>query len=201
MRYVRAHCGSRAPKLMRRSGRSKRVWIAFGVAVSMLPSPTSWAQGASDGVAVELVVRALALVDSPYRYGGRTPAGFDCSGFVGYVFAEASGLVLPRRSEDIVRLGDPLERERLVAGDLVFFNTLGRRYSHVGIYIGDGRFVHAPARGGRVRVERIGDPYWRARYNAARRLGPLQPAPGASSVVQAFGTPTVDTEPELRITP
>lgn len=169
----------------------------------MLPSSAPWAQDTpDDGVAAELVVRALALVDTPYRYGGRTPAGFDCSGFVGYVFAEASGLVLPRRSEDIVRVGDPLERDRLVAGDLVFFNTLGRRYSHVGIYIGDGRFVHAPARGGRVRVERISDPYWRARYNAARRLGPVQPALAAYSVMQsAPPTQTADAAPEERITP
>jgi hypothetical protein len=192
-------------KLMRRSGRLKPVWIAFGIAVSMLPSSAPWAQGGADGVAAERVVRALALVDTPYRYGGRTPAGFDCSGFVGYVFAEASGMVLPRRSEDIVRVGDPLERDRLVAGDLVFFNTLGRRYSHVGIYIGDGRFVHAPARGGRVRVERISDPYWRARYNAARRLGPVQPALVANSAVQAVqvapAAPPTAAEPEERITP
>jgi cell wall-associated NlpC family hydrolase len=189
-------------KLMRRSGRLKRVWIAFGVAVSMLSSPPSRAQDAPDGVAAELVVRALALVDTPYKYGGRTPAGFDCSGFVGYVFAEASGLVLPRRSEDIVRVGDPLERDRLVAGDLVFFNTLGRRYSHVGIYIGEGRFVHAPARGGRVRVERISDPYWRARYNAARRFGSVQPALVANSAVQAApAAPPTAAEPEERITP
>ncbi len=168
----------------------------------MLPSAPSWAEVTPDGVAAELVVRALALVDSPYRYGGRTPAGFDCSGFVGYVFTEAAGMVLPRRSEDIVRVGDPLERNSLVAGDLVFFNTLGRRYSHVGIYIGDGRFVHAPARGGRVRVERISDPYWRARYNAARRLGPIQPALVANSGLQAVtGTTAIEAEPELRITP
>jgi cell wall-associated NlpC family hydrolase len=189
-------------KLMRRSGRLKRVWIAFGVTVSMLPTLPSWAEDAPDGGAAELVVRALALVDTPYRYGGRTPAGFDCSGFVGFVFAEAAGLVLPRRSEDIVRVGDPLERDRLIAGDLVFFNTLGRRYSHVGIYIGDGRFVHAPARGGRVRVEQISDPYWRARYNAARRLGPIQPALVANSGVQAASaTPLTDAQPEERITP
>jgi cell wall-associated NlpC family hydrolase len=166
----------------------------------MLPGAHSSAQTAIDGAAVELVVRALALVDSPYRYGGRTPAGFDCSGFVGYVFSEAAGLVLPRRSEDIVRVGDPLELTSLEAGDLVFFNTLGRRYSHVGIYIGDGRFVHAPTRGGRVRVERITDPYWRARYNAARRIGSVRPAQVASSTLPAAAA-TIEAEPELRITP
>jgi cell wall-associated NlpC family hydrolase len=167
----------------------------------MLLGSTSLAQVTTDGLAADLVVRALALVNSPYRYGGRTPAGFDCSGFVGYVFAEAAGLILPRRSEDIVRIGDPLERERLQAGDLVFFNTLGRRYSHVGIYIGDGRFVHAPARGGRVRVEHISDPYWRARYNAARRFGVVQPAQMASAGLPAVAaSAAIEAEPE-RITP
>jgi cell wall-associated NlpC family hydrolase len=167
----------------------------------MLLASPSLAQTTDDSLAADLVVRALALVNSPYRYGGRTPAGFDCSGFVGYVFAEAAGLILPRRSEDIVRVGDPLERDRLVAGDLVFFNTLGRRYSHVGIYIGDGRFVHAPARGGRVRVERISDPYWRARYNAARRLGPVQPALVANAGVKVAPAAPAIEAPEERITP
>ena len=167
----------------------------------MLLGSASSAQVTTDGLAADLVVRALALVNSPYRYGGRTPDGFDCSGFVGYVFAEAAGLILPRRSEDIVRIGDPLERERLLAGDLVFFNTLGRRYSHVGIYIGDGRFVHAPARGGRVRVEQISDPYWRARYNAARRLGVVQPAQIANAGLPAVAASAAkEAEPE-RITP
>ena len=118
------------------------------------------------------MLRALALVNAPYRYGGRTPAGFDCSGFVGYVFAETAGVALPRRSEEISRLGESLSADQLAAGDLVFFNTLGRPYSHVGIYVGDGRFIHAPARRGRVRVESIADPYWAVRFNGARRLFP-----------------------------
>lgn len=146
---------------------------------------------ADSGAAVgaDVVVSALALLGSPYRYGGRTPAGFDCSGFVGYVYGETLGVTLPRRSEEIGRVGTELKREALVPGDLVFFNTLGRRYSHVGIFIGDGRFVHAPARGGRVRVERLADPYWNARYNGARRPDAsavhtqlvviIEPAPGA----------------------
>lgn len=167
----------------------------------LLGSPCP-AQTTNDALSADLVVRALALVNSPYRYGGRTPAGFDCSGFVGYVFAEAAGLVLPRKSEDIVRVGDPLERDGLAAGDLVFFNTLGRRYSHVGIYIGEGRFVHAPARGGRVRVERISDPYWRARYNAARRLGSVEPAQMVTAGPSADSAHvTIEAEPEQRITP
>lgn len=127
------------------------------------------AAGTVPSSSAEVVVGALALIGSPYRYGGRTPAGFDCSGFVGYVYGETLGVSLPRRSEEMVRSGTELERGALAPGDLVFFNTLGRRFSHVGIYIGDGRFVHAPARGGRVRVERMSDPYWAGRYNGARR--------------------------------
>jgi len=117
----------------------------------------------------DVVLQALALLDTPYRYGGRSPDGFDCSGLVSYVYGQATGLVLPRRSEDMSRVGAELERNALAPGDLVFFNTLGRRYSHVGIYIGEGSFIHAPARRGRVRVERL-DAYWLARYNGARRL-------------------------------
>ncbi len=119
---------------------------------------------------VRLCCARWRFVSAPYRYGGRTPAGFDCSGFVGYVFAETAGVALPRRSEEMSRLGESLPSGQWAAGDLVFFNTLGRPYSHVGIYVGDGRFIHAPARRGRVRVESIADPYWAVRFNGARRL-------------------------------
>jgi hypothetical protein len=146
----------------------------------------------------DVVVRAMALLDTPYRYGGRTPAGFDCSGFVGYVVAESSGLLLPRRSEEQSRLGEELARKDLLPGDLVFFNTLGRRFSHVGIYIGDGQFVHAPARRGRVRVESLDDRYWSARYNGARRLGP---APLTARNEIEVRLPAVSVDADVRITP
>jgi len=142
-------------------------------------------------------MRAVALIDAPYRYGGRTPAGFDCSGFVGHVFRESVGVELPRRSQDLSLLGTAVQRDELEAGDLVFFNTLGRRYSHVGVYLGDGRFVHAPARGGRVRIERLTDRYWVARYNGARRLVILQSGPQIASAVELG----VEREGEHRITP
>ena len=119
----------------------------------------------------DIVVRALTLIDTPYRYGGSTPAsGFDCSGLVRYVFQSVGALTLPRRSEDIGKLGESITRSQLEPGDLVFFDTLSRAYSHVAIYIGDGRFLHAPARGGRVRIEALDDRYWRTRFNGARRF-------------------------------
>jgi cell wall-associated NlpC family hydrolase len=152
-------------------------------------------------LASELVVRSLALVDTPYRYGGRTPTGFDCSGFVGYVFAEATGVSLPRRTEEIWRVGDRVSRTELAVGDLVFFNTLGRRFSHVGIYIGDGVFVHAPARGGRVRAERLTDAYWEARYNGARRIAALQPEPQLAEASAVATTAAAEAAVEARITP
>ncbi len=119
----------------------------------------------------DIVVRALTLIDTPYRYGGSTPAsGFDCSGLVRFVFQSVGAPQLPRRSEDIGKLGEPITRSQLEPGDLVFFNTLARAYSHVAIYIGEGRFLHAPARSGRVRIEGLDDRYWRARFDGARRF-------------------------------
>jgi len=125
----------------------------------------------------DIVVRALAQIDIPYRYGGSTPAvGFDCSGLVRYVYGTVAGRELPRRSEEMVKLGDSISRSQLEPGDLVFFNTLARAYSHVAIYIGDGRFLHAPARGGKVRIEALDDRYWTSRFNGARRLLAAVPA-------------------------
>jgi cell wall-associated NlpC family hydrolase len=164
----------------------------FATAAPLLPP---------EALTSELVVRSLALVDTPYRYGGRTPAGFDCSGFVGYVFAESAGVSLPRRTEEIWRVGDRVARSELAVGDLVFFNTLGRRFSHVGIYIGDGVFVHAPARGGRVRVERLTDTYWEARYNGARRMPALQPGPQFAGASAAATAAAAEASIEVRITP
>jgi cell wall-associated NlpC family hydrolase len=119
----------------------------------------------------EVVIRALALIGTPYRYGGEDPVrGFDCSGLVRHVYREGAGLDLPRRSEDMGRVGTPVSRQALVPGDLLFFNTLARPYSHVAIYIGDGRFVHAPTSKGVVRVESLDQHYWLSRYDGARRV-------------------------------
>ena len=112
---------------------------------------------------------AVEMVGRPYRYGGFTPAGFDCSGLVHYSFAR-SGLRVPRDTDSLRRLGDDLHLEELTRGDLVFFDQEGKKSSHVGIYLGDGRFVHAPSTGGKVRVDRIDSPYWRMHLNEARRV-------------------------------
>ncbi len=164
-------------------------------------SPSATAQELAAGASTEVVLRALTLVDAPYRYGGRSPSGFDCSGFVGYVFSESAALALPRRSEDIFRVGQALDRSELAPGDLVFFNTLGRRYSHVGIYVGEGRFVHAPARRGRVRVEQLAESYWASRFNGARRIQGVQPSQLATALASPAPSAAVEAALELRITP
>ena len=119
----------------------------------------------------KLIADALDLVGIRYRRGGNdAETGFDCSGFVGYVFRERLGLELPRTSRDISRAGDPVEKSELAPGDLVFFNTDGTGASHVGIYIGDGQFVHPAASVQRVIVDRLDSPYYVARYLGARRV-------------------------------
>ncbi len=123
------------------------------------------------GVGAEVVMQALANVGKPYRWGGASPEdGFDCSGLVAHVYEDAVGMTLPRTSRQMSQRGSKVSRKRLTAGDLVFFNTSRRAYSHVGIYIGKGRFVHAPSTGSLVRVERMSNRYWSNRYNGARRL-------------------------------
>lgn len=119
----------------------------------------------------ELVLRALSLVGVPYKYGGQSPdTGFDCSGLVHYVFNEVWGVALPRRSQDMSRFGSAIARHDLAPGDLVFFDTLREPYSHVGIYLGNHKFVHAPSSGGRVEVVAMTHRYWLRRYNGARRI-------------------------------
>jgi len=114
---------------------------------------------------------ALDLIGIRYRRGGSTPeGGFDCSGFVGHVFREGLGLFLPRTARELSQSGEPIAKTELQPGDLVFFNTMRRTFSHVGIYLGDNLFVHAPRTGGRVRVEDMTGRYWDRRFNGARRV-------------------------------
>jgi cell wall-associated NlpC family hydrolase len=121
--------------------------------------------------AEELVFYALAFLDVKYRYGGTDPeSGWDCSGFVSHVFKNAVGVTLPRTSAAMSERGEPIGRAELRPGDLVFFNTLNRAYSHVGIYIGENRFVHAPSRGKSVQISAMDAAYWTQRFNGGRRI-------------------------------
>lgn len=117
----------------------------------------------------EVVLYAMGLIDTGYRFGGKNPeAGLDCSGMVSYIYAKAAGLKVSGSAAEIARQGRSIAREALRPGDLVFFNTRNAPFSHVGIYIGDNRFVHAPSSTGRVRVDRMGVGYFAQRYEAAR---------------------------------
>jgi len=121
--------------------------------------------------ASSVALQALAHLGTPYRVGGLSPqTGFDCSGLVAYVYREGAGLALPRNTFDLSVLGQPVERGALRPGDLVFYNTQRREYSHVGIYLGEDRFIHAPTSGGEVRVESLRAGYWVRRYSGARRV-------------------------------
>ncbi len=123
--------------------------------------------------AQQLVNQGMRYLGIPYRFGGTSPeSGLDCSGLVQNVFRNAVGLDLPRTAREMAGLGERVTRSELQPGDLVFFNTMRRAFSHVGIYLGDGQFLHAPSRGGAVRVESMGTGYWAQRFNGARRLLP-----------------------------
>jgi cell wall-associated NlpC family hydrolase len=121
--------------------------------------------------ASHVALQALAYIGVPYRAAGLSPqTGFDCSGLVAYAYREAAGLSLPRNTFDLSRLGVAIEPGALRPGDLVFYNTQQREFSHVGIYLGEDRFIHAPSSGGEVRVESLRAGYWVQRYNGARRV-------------------------------
>jgi len=140
---------------------------------------------AADGAAQEkdppsgriqaLLQRAQGLLGTPYRWGGTSPeSGFDCSGLVSYVFRTALGIELPRVSREMAGNGTQIERAALAAGDLVFFGRRGKRVDHVGIYVGDGQFVHAPRTGRDVTVSRLDTGYWAGRFLQARRVEGLE---------------------------
>jgi cell wall-associated NlpC family hydrolase len=120
----------------------------------------------------EVLMRAIGLVGTPYRYGGNTPeGGFDCSGLVGYVFRDAAARALPRSTAGLVAMRAPAVGSlELAPGDLVFFSPGGGAASHIGIFVGEGRFVHAPSSGGTVRLDRLDADYWRRSFVAARRV-------------------------------
>ncbi|QPF74605.1 C40 family peptidase [Roseateles sp. DAIF2] len=122
--------------------------------------------------ASELVLASMNFLGVPYKRGGNTAEnGFDCSGFTRHIFEMSVGLVLPRRADEQAKLSSlmPIKKDELKPGDLVFFNTMRRTFSHVGIYVGEGKFIHSPRAGGKVRVEDMRDAYWAKRFTGARR--------------------------------
>jgi len=129
------------------------------------------ADGVAESVAQTVVDTALGAIGVPYRMGGSDPkVGFDCSGLVNYVYRKTLGMTLPRTSRQLAGVGAAIEREELRPGDLVFFNTRGAPNSHVGIYLGDSRFIHAPRARTLVRIDSLEDPAYARRYDGARRV-------------------------------
>ena len=156
--------------------------ITFVVAAALLsacassPPPTPVVSASFEQFAPaadDVLLCAIGLVGTPYRYGGNTPdSGFDCSGLIGYVYRDAAGIKLPRSTRELIAMPVPsVRREALQTGDLVFFATAGGgQVSHAGIYVGEGRFVHAPSSGGTVRLESLSTAYWQRSYLDAKRV-------------------------------
>jgi cell wall-associated NlpC family hydrolase len=131
--------------------------------------------------ASELVLNAMAFLGVPYKRGGSSfETGFDCSGFVRAIYEQTAGLMLPRRAEQQAAATQKIEQVDLQPGDLVFFNTMRRTFSHVGIYVGNGKFIHSPKPGAEVRVEDMGIAYWARRFDGARRVPAGQSAAAAT---------------------
>lgn len=146
--------------------------LVIPIGCSTLPPELPKAETAPVGEQrAEALLQALLALGLDYRYGGNSPeTGFDCSGLVAHVFREAYGIRLPQNARAQSEYGVRVSLAELRAGDLVFYNTLNRPFSHVGIYLGDGRFVHAPKTGAQVRVEPIRGSYWMKRFDGARRI-------------------------------
>ena len=147
------------------------VALAEGSVTALVGTQVAKVSTDEDNLLNNMAFYALSLAGTPYKYGGSSPdTGFDCSGFVGHVFRQSLGIALPRSTHEIWRIGLQIGAEQLHPGDLVFYNTLRHTFSHVGIYLGDGQFVHSPSSGGGIRVENMQEDYWRKRFNGARRI-------------------------------
>ncbi|RYG09903.1 MAG: peptidoglycan endopeptidase [Burkholderiales bacterium] len=135
--------------------------------------------------ASDLVVNAMGFLGLPYRRGGNSAeTGFDCSGFVRAMYEQTVGLILPRRANEQAAATQKIEKQDLQPGDLVFFNTMRRAFSHVGIYVGGGKFIHSPKPGAEVRVEDMSGSYWQRRFDGARRV---QTSAAATASIQRSG--------------
>ena len=129
-------------------------------------------------LADSILERGMSLIGTRYRFGGTSEAGFDCSGFIGYLFREEAGMQLPRSTREMINVKAPLvARNKLKPGDLLFFSTNGRgRVSHAGIYLGDDQFIHSSSRrSGGVRIDNLGDTYWSKTFIEAKRALAMAP--------------------------
>jgi cell wall-associated NlpC family hydrolase len=158
-------------------GRARRLSLLHVLGLVVLAAGTGCATAgrgpmtAPPGTARTVVERARTFAGTTYRAGGSSPAGFDCSGFVQYLYGQV-GISLPRTASDQFDVGLSVKASRLAPGDLVFFRTEGRRVTHVGVVVGDGTFIHAPNTRSRVRTDRLDGRYWQQRYAGARRIAP-----------------------------
>lgn len=140
--------------------------------------------GKAKDTASEITSYALSLIGVDYKFGGNTPdQGLDCSGLIRYVFQQATGISLPRTAREQARVGQSVAMDKLQPGDLVFFNTRRFQFSHVGLYVGDNRFIHAPSRGGSVEVVNLDQRYWQKAFNGARRV--VSGLPDLSAIIPA----------------
>ena len=128
--------------------------------------PITFLEAVKNSISGEVLSQAMSLKGIKYKYGGNSPQpGFDCSGFVNYVFNKAANVKMPRTTRGLSRIGKTVKKQELLPGDLVFFNTRRRPFSHVGIYLGEGEFIHAPSTGSKVSVENMVTGYWKQRFS------------------------------------
>jgi cell wall-associated NlpC family hydrolase len=169
-------------------------------AQSSFTSSTAATAGKVWSGAQDVAMYALGLIGVTYKFGGNSPdTGLDCSGLVRHVFEEVTGVSLPRTAKEMSTLGAKVSPANLQPGDLVFFNTRRFAFSHVGIYLGDNRFVHAPSRGSEVRIASIDQSYWQKHFNGARRvigvLPSLVPSPVAPAVASELVAESLTVAP------
>lgn len=172
--------------VFQRFSRTHKLTLSAAFALSLMATPAVWSADnpppeASKQIASklqdlttrasELALQAMGMLGIRYKYGGTTPeSGLDCSGLVQHIFKEAWDKELPRTSVEISKVGQHIDKNDLQPGDLVFYNTLKRGFSHVGIYLGDRKFIHSPSAGGEVRIESMDVSYWKKRFNGGRRI-------------------------------
>ncbi|MCW3481884.1 C40 family peptidase [Neisseriaceae bacterium JH1-16] len=166
-------CANAAPEKAPAEGRAavESSDDPIGKFASSSNSSSSTKSTASEEVAGDLILQAMSLLGVAYRFGGNSPtSGLDCSGFIQYIFKKSLRVSLPRTAAEMARAGRSVDRGELAPGDLVFFNTRGFANSHVGMYMGNNKFIHAPRTGKSVEVVSLSSSYWAARYNGARRV-------------------------------